>query len=92
VALVFYLFISTIFPKPMFVGKVGEFFGNLNFSLFGYLSYLLPFCLFGILYISYKNKFNTEVSLKVLGGVFLFFSFLSFQSLIIKLEIYLLIP
>ena len=84
VALVFYLFISTIFPKPMFVGKIGEFLGNLNFFLFGYLSYLLPFCLFGILYISYKNKFNTEVSLKVLGGVFLFFGFLSFQSLIIK--------
>ena len=84
VALVFYLLISTLFPKLLFVGKVGKFLGNLNFSLFGYLSYFLPFCLFGILYLSYKNRFNTEISLKVLGGVFLFFSFLFFQSLVIK--------
>lgn len=84
VALVFYLLISTLFPKPLFVGKVGEFLGNLNFSLFGYLSYLLPFCLCGVLYLSYKNRFDTQISLKVLGGVFLFFSLLSLQSLIIK--------
>ena len=84
VGLIFYLLISTLFPNPIFVGKVGEFLGNLNFSLFGYLSYLFPFCLFGILYLSYKNKFDAETSLKVLGGVFLFFNFLFFQSLILK--------
>jgi len=84
VALIFYLLISTFFPNSLFVGKFGEFLGNLNFSLFGYLSYIFPFCLFGILYLSYKNRFDAEVSIKVLGGVFLFFNLLFFQSLIAK--------
>ena len=82
--LIFYLLISTLFPEPLFVGRLGEFLGNLNFYLFGYLSYLLPFCLFIILRLNYRNKFNTENSLKVLGGVFLFFNFLFIQSLILK--------
>ena len=82
--LIFYLLISTLFPEPLFVGRLGEFLGNLNFYLFGYLSYLLPFCLFAVLYLGYKDRFNAETSLRVLGGFFLFFSFLFFQSLIIK--------
>jgi len=84
VVLIFYLLISTLFPEPLFVGRFGEFLGNLNFSLFGYLSYFLPFCLFIILRLNYRNKFNVENSLKVLGGVFLFFNFLFLQSLILK--------
>jgi len=79
-ALVIYLFIATLFSQPGIVGKVGEFLGKANFSLFGYLSYLLPLGLAVLLYLGYKNRFSSSVSLKVLGGVFLFFDLLFVQS------------
>ncbi|AZV47522.1 DNA translocase FtsK [Nautilia sp. PV-1] len=62
------------------VGKVGEFLGNADFKLFGYLSYVFPFLLAVLLYLGYKKKFDATVSIKVLGGIFLFFDLLFLQS------------
>ena len=81
-ALVIYLFISTVIPKPHIVGKVGEFLGKADFKLFGYLSYFVPFLLGILLYLGFKNRYSSSVSIKVLGGVFLFFDLLFLQSAI----------
>ena len=75
-----YLLIATIIPQPHIVGKVGEFLGNADFKLFGYLSYVFPFLLAVLLYLGYKKKFDATVSIKVLGGIFLFFDLLFLQS------------
>lgn len=75
-----YLLIATIIPQPHIVGKVGEFLGNADFKLFGYLSYIFPFLLAVLLYLGYKKKFDATVSIKVLGGIFLFFDLLFLQS------------
>jgi S-DNA-T family DNA segregation ATPase FtsK/SpoIIIE len=79
-AFVIYLFTATVIPHPHIVGKVGEFLGNADFELFGFLSYIFPFLLAVLFYLGYKRKFDATVSIKVLGGVFLFFDLLFLQS------------
>ncbi|GAB6073994.1 hypothetical protein JCM15786_06510 [Nautilia lithotrophica] len=81
-ALITYLLIATIIPKPSVVGKIGEFLGNANFKLFGFLSYIFPLLLFLLAYLGFKRKYDSNVSIKVLGGVFLFFDLLFLQSVI----------
>jgi len=81
-ALIIYLLIATVIPKPSIVGKIGEFLGNANFKLFGFLSYLLPVLLFLLAYLGFKRKYDSNVSVKVLGGVFLFFDLLFLQSML----------
>ena len=81
-AFLIYLLISTIFPKLSMVGKVGEFLGVANFKLFGFISYFTPLLLGVLLFLGYKKKYDFSVSIKVLGGIFLFFDVLFIQSLI----------
>jgi len=69
-------------PQTSVVGKVGEFIGKAEFKLFGYLSYLVPLLLIFLLYLWVRNRFDSDISLKVLGGVFLFFDALLIQSLL----------
>jgi S-DNA-T family DNA segregation ATPase FtsK/SpoIIIE len=81
-AVLIYLFISTIIPKPSIVGKVGQFLGNSDFKLFGFVSYFVPLLLGILLFLGYKRKYDSNVSIKVLGGIFLFFDVLFIQSAI----------
>jgi len=83
----FYLFVSTIFPKISVVGKVGAFLGKTSFLLFGYLSYIFPFLLGVLLVLAYKKRFDYTTSLRVLGGVFLFFDLLFFQAMVFKVGV-----
>ncbi|WP_456480787.1 DNA translocase FtsK, partial [Nautilia sp.] len=84
IALILYLFISTLVPQPGVVGKIGEFLGKSSFELFGYLSYIFPFLLGVLAYFWYGGKYDYGVCVKVLGGVFLFFDSLFFQSALFK--------
>ncbi|WP_228368688.1 DNA translocase FtsK [Nautilia profundicola] len=79
-ALIIYLLIATILPQPSIVGKVGEFLGNADFKLFAYLAYVFPILLGILLYLGYKKRFDADISMKVLGGVFLFFDLLFLQA------------
>ena len=83
-AFLIYLLISTIFPKLSMVGKVGEFLGVANFKLFGFISYFTPLLLGVLLFLGYKKKYDSNVSIKVLGGIFLFFDVLFIQSVIFQ--------
>ena len=64
------------------MGKFGKFLGESSFLLFGYAGYVLPLFFGVLLYLGYKRKYDYDVSLKVLGGVFIYFSFLFLQSLV----------
>ena len=81
-AFILYFLIATIFPIKTIVGKFGEFLGKTNYTLFGFFSYFFVISLFFLTYLAYKKKFNSTVSLRVLGGVFLFLDLLFLQSLI----------
>jgi S-DNA-T family DNA segregation ATPase FtsK/SpoIIIE len=83
-AFLVYLLISTIIPKPSIVGKIGEFLGFANFKLFGFISYFTPLLLGVLLFLGYKKKYDSNVSIKVLGGIFLFFDILFIQSVIFQ--------
>ena len=83
-AVIIFLGLATVVPNFHYVGKFGEFLGNLNLTLFGFLAYLFVFYLLWILYLAYKNRFDFKNSLRVLGVLVLFFDFLFVQSLIIK--------
>ncbi len=74
-----YFFLSTIFPSFSYVGKFGSFLGKTNLLLFGYIAYIFPLFLIYILYAFYKEKFNFDFSLKILGGIFIFFALLLIQ-------------
>ena len=74
-----YFFLSTIFPNIAYVGRLGSFLGQINLFLFGFVGYFLPLILIGFLYIFYKGKFDVDFSVKVLGGVFIFFALLLMQ-------------
>jgi S-DNA-T family DNA segregation ATPase FtsK/SpoIIIE len=78
-AFLVYFLISTIVPSFSYVGKFGAFLGKTNLSLFGYLGYIFPFLLMYLLYAFYKEKFDSDFSLKVLGGIFVFFALLLMQ-------------
>jgi len=71
-------------PNSHYVGKLGEFFGKTDFTLFGYVSLFFVLYLFWILYFAYKDKFNFKNSLIVLGVLILLFDLLFLQSLIIN--------
>jgi len=79
-----YLLIATIIPKTSIVGKIGEFLGVVNFKLFGFISYFTPLLLGVLLFLGYKKKYDSNVSIKVLGGIFLFFDVLFIQSVIFQ--------
>ena len=66
------------------MGKVGQFIGKLNITLFGYFAYIVFLYLLWILYLAFKNKFDFKNSLRVLGVLILFFDLLFVQSLILK--------
>ena len=83
-AFLIYLLIATIFPVSSLVGKIGEFLGKSCFVLFGFVSYFVPFLLSVLLYLGFKRKYNTYISLKVLGGLFLFFDTLFIQSAVFQ--------
>jgi S-DNA-T family DNA segregation ATPase FtsK/SpoIIIE len=66
------------------VGKFGEFLGKSNFNLFGMFSFIFPLLLGFLLFLGYKRKYNAAVSMKVLGGLIIFFDLLFIQSMIFK--------
>ena len=78
-AFLVYFLLSTIFPSFSYVGRLGSFLGKTNLVLFGFIGYLFPLILMYLLYAFYKNKFDFDFSVKVLGGVFAFFAFLLMQ-------------
>jgi len=78
-ALIYFL-ISTILPNRVYVGIFGEFLGNLNLKLFGYLAYLFNLFLFYLLYMFYFKKFDSKNALKTLGFIILFFDLLFVQA------------
>ena len=86
-AVVAYLFASTIIPNPHMVGKFGEFIGKADFTLLGMFAYVFPLLLAYLLYLGFKRKYDASVSMKVLGGVILFFDLLFLQSLIFKIGV-----
>jgi S-DNA-T family DNA segregation ATPase FtsK/SpoIIIE len=81
-ALIFYFFVSTLLPSVSTVGKFGEFLGNANFKLFAYLSYFFPVLIAVYTYLAYKKRFDSSVSIKVLGTVFIYFDFLLIQAMV----------
>jgi len=78
-AFLIYFLLATVFPSFSYVGKLGSFLGNTNLLLFGFIGYIFPFLLMYLLYAFYKNKFDFDFSVKVLGGIFAFFAFLLIQ-------------
>jgi S-DNA-T family DNA segregation ATPase FtsK/SpoIIIE len=74
-----YFLVSTIVPSFSYVGKFGTFLGKTNLLLFGYLGYVFPLLLMYLIYAFYKEKFDFDFSLKILGGIFAFFAFLLIQ-------------
>jgi S-DNA-T family DNA segregation ATPase FtsK/SpoIIIE len=86
-AVVLYLTVSTLFPKKELVGIFGEFIGRGNFELFGFLSIVFDGLLFYILYLFYKDKFDTKTSLKMLGIIIIFLDMLFLQALILKIGV-----
>jgi S-DNA-T family DNA segregation ATPase FtsK/SpoIIIE len=79
-----YFLISTVIPDISYVGKLGAFLGKTNLVLFGYLGYIFPILLMYLLYAFYKEKFDFDFSIKVLGGIFIFFAFLLIQYQIVN--------
>jgi len=78
-AFLLYFFLATLLPSVAYVGKLGSFLGNTNLLLFGFIGYFFPLILMGLLYAFYKDKFDFNFSVKVLGGIFAFFAFLLMQ-------------
>jgi S-DNA-T family DNA segregation ATPase FtsK/SpoIIIE len=81
------LLLATIFPENNFVGLYGKFLGSSNITLFGYLSYLIPFYIMWILYAFYKNL-KVEVFEKIFAVFILFISFSIVQSLLLSKGIF----
>ena len=86
-AVVAYLFAATAVPDSQMVGRFGEFLGKASFNLLGVFAFIFPVILAFLLYLGLKNRYNATVSMKVLGGVILFFDLLFLQSLIFKIGI-----
>ena len=73
---------ATIAPDANFVGSFGKILGEMNFKLFGFVSYVYPFvCMFFAYYI-YKSfkRFDWDFAQLAFGIVLLFFAFLMFQA------------
>jgi len=79
-----YFLVSTIVPNLNYVGKFGSFLGKTNLLLFGYLGYIFPILLIYLIYAFYKQKFDFNFSVKILGGIFIFFALLLIQYEILK--------
>jgi len=86
-AVVAYLFAATVVPDSQMVGRFGAFLGKASFNLLGVFAFIFPVILAFLLYLGLKNRYNATVSMKVLGGVILFFDLLFLQSLIFKIGI-----
>jgi len=83
-ALVVFFAFATFINSPEIVGKFGNFIGNANLELFGYIGFLNILLLFWLLYLGAFKKFNTARSLEVLGIIFIFFGLLVFQAIFFK--------
>ena len=53
-------------------GIVGETVSSVFFGLFGFMAYILPFVLFGVIAFFISNKGNTHAYIKIISGVVLF--------------------
>ncbi|TWO19849.1 DNA translocase FtsK [Campylobacter hyointestinalis] len=78
--------VSTILPNASFVGSVGNLIGNLNYKLFGFISYIYPFLLIYPAVLNYRNfkKLNLKFIGNIVGAVLLFFSILLLLSMFSK--------
>ncbi|QKF69570.1 DNA segregation ATPase FtsK/SpoIIIE [Campylobacter hyointestinalis subsp. lawsonii] len=78
--------VSTILPNASFVGSVGNLIGNLNYKLFGFISYIYPFLLIYPAVLNYRNfkKLNLKFVGNIVGAVLLFFSILLLLSMFSK--------
>ncbi|RAZ50312.1 FtsK/SpoIIIE family DNA translocase [Campylobacter hyointestinalis] len=78
--------VSTILPNASFVGSVGNLIGNLNYKLFGFISYIYPFLLIYPVVLNYRNfkKLNLKFIGNIVGAVLLFFSILLLLSMFSK--------
>lgn len=78
--------VSTILPNASFVGSVGNLIGNLNYKLFGFISYIYPFLLIYPVFLNYRNfkKLNLKFIGNIVGAVLLFFSILLLLSMFSK--------
>lgn len=64
-------------------GAIGEMVSAVLFGLFGFMSYLFPFAVFGMTAFLISNKGNTNACVKVAAGVFLFLLFAAILELMI---------
>jgi S-DNA-T family DNA segregation ATPase FtsK/SpoIIIE len=84
--IVCYLLIATIFPSSWLVGEFGKRIGEGSWTLFSFLSYLLPiylgYCLFAF---QNKSKISFE---RLLAILILFFIFSIFLSLIFNIGMF----
>lgn len=73
-------------PNASFVGSVGNLIGNLNYKLFGFISYIYPFLLIYPAVLNYRNfkKLNLKFVGNIVGAVLLFFSILLLLSMFSK--------
>lgn len=73
-------------PNASFVGSVGNLIGNLNYKLFGFISYIYPFLLIYPAVLNYRNfkKLNLKFIGNIVGAVLLFFSILLLLSMFSK--------
>lgn len=73
-------------PNASFVGSVGNLIGNLNYKLFGFISYIYPFLLIYPVVLNYRNfkKLNLKFIGNIVGAVLLFFSILLLLSMFSK--------
>jgi len=82
-----FLFIATLLPNPSFVGKYGEFLGNSNFLLFGYISYLIPFYFIALTYAFYKDL-DRQVFEKLFAVFIGIINFLIIQSMLFNVGVF----
>ena len=82
-----FLFVATLLPNPSFVGKYGEFLGNSNFLLFGYISYLIPFYFIALTYAFYKDL-DRQVFEKLFAVFIGIINFLIIQSMLFNVGVF----
>ena len=82
-----FLFVATLLPNPSFVGKYGEFLGNSNFLLFGYISYLIPFYFIALTYAFYKDL-DKQVFEKLFAVFIGIINFLIIQSMLFNVGVF----
>jgi S-DNA-T family DNA segregation ATPase FtsK/SpoIIIE len=85
--IVCYLLIATIFPSSWLVGEFGKRIGEGSWTLFSFLSYLLPLYL-GYFLFAFQNGFSKVSFERLLGVLLLFFIFSIFLSLIFNVGMF----